>query len=995
MPSPEAKYKFAKEKLADGTAENPGKLQAFVDQYENDQARHQPTAEAVAVEAAKPEPKPEAPKAGPDGFWKPARPLDARDYVAQDMGGKLAVWRDMPVDVYRKKVAEPQRMAAVAAGQKAMMDFQRYGANAFAPEDQVKMTMLIAQGHAAAAQDPSSIDENDPGYQQFNEQQWQQAVQQRQADPEAGPIQRLEKMDTTSLAGKFAYGNEKLKGKVLSAARGALDMATLGLGTGALDALNEAVAGREAVDVGRGLEAENPYSHAAGSAGMAIARPSLGTAGLMSKAYGAAAPALGRYGAAALSAGAGGIAEGLGKDVSAEGADALSDAPSATMERGRLDPERLAINSALRGGTSAVAGMFGQGIADAGRGLANKISEATIRGTQGRTPYEFTEQMGWKYDPIRGPIPPPEVGKEKALTREEIRSWAERFATKARPGLTENVDKFHVAEKAAMGKENFQYFESVRGEPPTPITNTVRTAQEIVDELRGVNPYLARQVMNTVRDFDPTMPAQKMGLAIKYLSGKATEAGKNEAASEVWRRLQGAMMEDIKALPKGNLAELRAEGPGGETLEGWPALRSEHASRTNAIDEIRTGTGAIEHGSPAAQAANVQSKLMKQGSYGFPASEEKVLDRFMPPELKRESMMLRAANMVDDISSGNNLPYPSQGGLIKWAAGKALPRLYGLGRGVSAPLSAPHPMNLPKAGPPVDASPLHVLPRPSQEQLAAHMATMRNAAPSVTPEEAEAVRRFTHGYDQSIRDLQRGASASDIASRHPRGDAHAQEAASSVAQLESYMAKMPKATEIPYVYRGITLPERDLKTLLRTESFTVDPTHGAAVTSVSADPVVARSFVARNLEPGQRGVVFKIKHRSAVGTGDFASPQMAVEKELLMPGSARLRVVRRYNDTSTPGQLIIEAEEVAGKAGGSVVQPPDNFPISDKMFTFLNSRIPRATMFVPGMDLQKLVQERLEMDGRPKTFKDLTPEQQQLLLGIVSPEEKEVLQESP
>lgn len=752
-------YEQAQEYVSSGKASPKllASMKAYETRRDNDPHMSQQTSQQ-SVETAKAAAV-EAPKAGAQGFWKPERPLGVMDYVAQDMGGKLAVWREMPVEVYRKKVAEPQRAAVIAAGQQAMMDLQRYGANAFSPEDQVKRTMAIAQGAAAAAKDPNSIDENDPGYKQFNDQQWQQAVQQRQADPEAGPIQRMEKMDTSSLAGKIAYGNEALKGKALSAMRGAVDMGTLGLGTGALDALNERVAGREAVDVGRGLEAQNPWSHAAGSAAMAIARPSLGTAGLMSGVYGKVAPVVGRYGAAALSAGAGGVAEGLGSDLGAEGADALSNAPSAVMERGRLDPERLAVNSAIRGGTSAVAGVLGQGVADAGRGLANKISEATIRGTQGRTPYEFTEQMGWKYDPIRGPVPPAEVGKEKALTREEIRSWAERFATKARPGLTENVDKFHVAEKAAMGKENFQYFQSVKGQPPTPITNTNRVAQEIVEELRGVNPYLARQVMNTVRNFDPVMPPQKMGQAIKHLSGKAREAGKNEEVSEVWKRLQGAMMEDIQNLPKGNLEGMRAEGPNGEQLEGWPALRSEHAARTDAIDEIRTGTGAIEHSSPAARAANVQSKLMKQGSHGFPAAEEKVLDRFMPPELKRESMMLRAANMVDDISSGNNLPYPSQGGVIKWAAGKALPRLYGAGRAVS--------------------------------------------------------------------------------------------------------------------------------------------------------------------------------------------------------------------------------------------RPPDNFPISDKMFTFLNSRMPRATMFVPGMDLQKMVQERLELDGRPKTFKDLTPEQQQMLLGIVSPEQREVLQEQP
>lgn len=211
---------------------------------------------------------------------------------------------------------------------------------------------------------------------------------------------------------------------------------------------------------------------------------------------------------------------------------------------------------------------------------------------------------------------------------------------------------------------------------------------------------------------------------------------------------------------------------------------------------------------------------------------------------------------------------------------------------------------------PESVSPVQVMPRPSKAELAFHKAAMQKAAANVTPEEAEAVRRFTHGYDESLRGMARGKSDAEIAAGNKRGEAHAREARESLPYLQSYMSKMPPATEIPYVYRGIVVSPEEAQSLLKSPTLIADPVSGAAATSASADPMVARSFVARNLEGDNVGVVLKLKHRSAVGTGQFASKQMQVEKELLLPGNAKFRVVKRYQDASNPGQYIIEAEEI-------------------------------------------------------------------------------------
>lgn len=229
--------------------------------------------------------------------------------------------------------------------------------------------------------------------------------------------------------------------------------------------------------------------------------------------------------------------------------------------------------------------------------------------------------------------------------------------------------------------------------------------------------------------------------------------------------------------------------------------------------------------------------------------------------------------------------------------------------------------------PPIElVSPVKVMPRPSAQALAAQREMLERVAPQITDAEAEAVRRFTHGYDQSIRNLQRGMDDADVAAMHPRGAAHAAEARESIEHLESYMHKVPAADNAP-AYRGLVMNPDDAQAFLKQSTFFADKSK-RAVTSVSADPIVARSFVARNLEPGQVGITLKLKHSSAVPAGNFAAGRMQVEKELLMPGNTEFRVLRRYEDASNPGNFIIEAEQIGGRgshrshAGTEIAKSP-------------------------------------------------------------------------
>ncbi len=723
------KYAKARRLLADGGL-SPGKAKEIEQKiaiYESEQGveggdtsvsgirpeDHAP----VPVGAPQPPVPPTAPKPGPQGYWKPARPLGTRDFIPEDTGGSLAVWRETPYEVFRQKVLEPQAQADIAAGDKARMEIQRFGPQAFSPQDFALRVEAIAKAHKAqqllGAEPIDSQEQADlvkgaiavPGtdqeqlpklqaglevyeaYKAFNDGEFGKAVAARQQDPNAGPIQRLSQLPSKTFAEKAVHATEGIKETLKAGGQGLLSAFTGGLsrempenmsagGAYALQGMAPPglVPPEERLPVPKRDEdwhnrpIEHPVANAIG-AGVGNFLPGSAGGTLAKVAFNAGAPA-GRYAGAALAGGLTSAAEGGVGDVVSGDTEGLG-----TRTLGRL-------------GVGAGAGVLGQGVADLGRGLANKISESAIRSPQARTPYEFTEQQGWTYDPILGPRPPAGVKAQAALTRETGVPWAERFADKAEEGVVAGADLRHIAEQASMKKENLAYFLSVKNERPVPITNLNRAASKIVGELEGVDPGLASQITGLVRGFSPVMTPQKMGDAITRLSGlaKAADKGSDELRASAMKRLQAALMEDMKNLPKGNLEGRLAEGPNGETLEGWPALRQEHGDRAAAIDQYRQHLDLTKEGARLPyDVGGIRANLMEQGKRGFPVVKEQVLDKFMPPELKQESLMLRAANMVQDIETGNVAPYPSQAGVVNWIAGKTVPRAYGLGRVVSRP----------------------------------------------------------------------------------------------------------------------------------------------------------------------------------------------------------------------------------------------------------------------------------------------------------------------
>lgn len=676
-------YAQAKEYASQGKASPKllASMKAYETQRDNDPHMSEQTSQqSLDAASGAPVVRPPAPP-GKKGLWIPNRPLGVTDYIPADVGGTLTNWRETSLDDFKDKVLLPQREKAIHDGMMAQYNLQKLGVGAFAPETLMQMTVAIAQGKAAEAQDPNKLTEESPEYKQFNDQQWQAALQQHIAKPDAGPMQRI------SRQGTLARASDALLGGAIAAGKGALDAMTLGadnlmkesrpsdyaLGawtnaTGAASSPGESIERPAMFRDSAAQQEAHPIASFGGKA-LGMLLPGSAAGALFRNIYAPTKAALGAGIGAGLRAGA---LAGAGT-AAAEGA-----VEDAGLDSGGL--ESFLEKTPSRVGLGLAAGAAGDALAQGAGALATKLDMNSVK-RAGRPIFSWLEARGYKFNPILGEVSPPEAMEQLRLSAIDPKGTpvAQRISAKAGGPINDRVLAESQALRARQGAETEGYFAAAE---------------------RGADP-----------------------------------------------------------------------------------------------------------------------------------------------------------------------------------------------------------------GPPVVASPLEVLPRPSSATLAAHREAMGRALPSVTAEEAEAVRKFTHGYDQSIRDMQRGASDEAVAASHPRGREHAAEARGAIPHLESYMAKMPPATEVPVVYRGLTLPENEAAQLLRQRTLSADPIAESAVTSVSADPVVARSFVARNLEPGQTGIVFKLHHRSAVGTGPLASDRMQVEKELLMPGRAKFEVIRRYEDSSNPGQFIIEAQE--------------------------------------------------------------------------------------
>jgi len=207
-----------------------------------------------------------------------------------------------------------------------------------------------------------------------------------------------------------------------------------------------------------------------------------------------------------------------------------------------------------------------------------------------------------------------------------------------------------------------------------------------------------------------------------------------------------------------------------------------------------------------------------------------------------------------------------------------------------------------------------ILPRPSAPDP---------LPPALSTEHAEAVRRFTFGYDSTVRRLQAGESPDKIAaSLQPRefagvsvsGAEHVAEAQGVRQALEDALRQ--HATELPTVYRGIGLEHDKAKSIVSGHS--VD--FSGKSTSTSFDPQVARSFAERNapgysdIDPNQ--VVFKLKKAQGLPAGEYADPVVKAEREAIETGG-KYKITNRYKVTDKPDanfkrepMYVVEGERV-------------------------------------------------------------------------------------
>lgn len=753
----DAKYAKAKRLVAGGalSAGKQKELEQKLAIYESQEGLGDTDSAMTETELAGPaEPqvaaRQDVPAAGPTGYWAPKRPMGAMDFVPQDTGGNLAIWRDMPLEIWKERVAAPARQAAISKGLQAKLTMQQMGP--MVPPDQLPLLVqALAEGQKAEQTDLDSLTEEDPLYKQFNDSEWQKAVQQRAQDPEAGPIQRLEKLPVNGW-GKAAYALEKGKDLVTAGLRGALDVGTLGLGAGAMDALNEAVGGREAATVQRDLQTAHPVASTVGAIAGGIAAPLSAGPALARMLYASAKPTLGRFGAGAAAGAVTAAVEGLGKDASQEAADAISDAPDADRAMGRLEPERLATNTAIRTGAGAAGGVLGEGVVSAGEGLRRLLALRAMKTPGTPSAYQKLESTGYDFDPVRGVVVPP--GVQEAMRRAEARgggSWAEDFANRAKGPLIDNVNAADVALRTKQAGEVSQYLDSTSAAKPATATwGALRSALKTVDspqraavtrklvEWSDIDPapgpppknwgqkfYMQAGQLRSLRaaEAELTPDAQattglleelpdeawvilkprKLAASDFYakkqtLNQLAAEADsmKDGMLASVWRQADAGALQDRARFPetksvKGLTATI--ERPGAEPLKvkGFSALQARQSDELHAMETDRQLTDVRRAPSAARalpdDAAAVTATLRKQGSEGFPVAKEMALDKYLPAELKQEALLLRGANLAQSTFGKGGDPSVSRTGVLNAVRDIAKPRLYGLGRTMSSDLS--------------------------------------------------------------------------------------------------------------------------------------------------------------------------------------------------------------------------------------------------------------------------------------------------------------------
>lgn len=210
-------------------------------------------------------------------------------------------------------------------------------------------------------------------------------------------------------------------------------------------------------------------------------------------------------------------------------------------------------------------------------------------------------------------------------------------------------------------------------------------------------------------------------------------------------------------------------------------------------------------------------------------------------------------------------------------------------------------------------------------------------APDITPEEAAAIQRYTFG------------------KRNPED----------AALVNGYLERAPN-TPLPHVYRGISMTPEAAEDMLASGSFET----GSNPASVSADPIAARSFAARNREPGQVGVTFKLEGASAKNIQPLAHEQVGgAEKELLLPPNRRFEITDKHPDPANPGDWIVVAKEVPSEpAAGSTTEeifgrPADKLtPAQVDRLKPREGRAARTPIPTPGSDWDDRGRDKARFD---------------------------------
>lgn len=184
----------------------------------------------------------------------------------------------------------------------------------------------------------------------------------------------------------------------------------------------------------------------------------------------------------------------------------------------------------------------------------------------------------------------------------------------------------------------------------------------------------------------------------------------------------------------------------------------------------------------------------------------------------------------------------------------------------------------------------------------------------LSPEDVRALEMFSLGYDTPIRMVQRGISPEEATRRYydpSKTDLPPHEFTKRIseasARIEGILARSPKATHVPVVYRGAVFDDFQINRMLEEGSFN----NGGQVSSFSRNPMVTAGFGGSQ---SGTAVTFKVRHKNGVGIETLS--EIPQEQEVLLPGSSSFKITDAYWAKGPGRRLIIEAQELSESTVG-------------------------------------------------------------------------------